>query len=624
MVRASTKPSNPFTRIASAFPCLLLLLIVVMAEPLSAEIVDQVPRILILYPYDERILATTIAGETLRHRLLQATTGKVDLFSEFLDLSRFPEKVHIDRLARYLSEKYADRRPEVVTALGEEATGFIVKYRHAVAPDAKIVFCGFSGADAAKLSLPSDVVGAFNEYDIAKTLLMARGLQPDARDLVIIDGSSDFDRSWLATARADLAGPASGLKTTYVEDLTIDEFADRAPEGSIILVLTVFTDRSGRNFIPRNALERMAAKASVPVYGPYSTYIGHGAVGGNTVTFVSVGTAVAELALDAIAGKPIANVNVPKTFVADARELTRWGLPESGLPAGTVLSFKEKSLWEEYWAAIIGIVAALALQGVIITVLLVERRRRLAAEQEARLRLLELVHLNQSATAGALSASIAHELNQPLGAIRSNVDALEILLRKEQPDLDLIRQILVDIHEDDQRASDIIVRLRGLLKKRSEIDWQEFDLNEVVNSAIHILHAEAGQKSIVVSSSDPTRALPVRADKVHLQQVILNLATNAMDAMVDAAATERKLVFQTALIENSEVELSISDTGRGIPSDQLDHVFHAFYTTKPTGTGLGLSIARAIIETYGGKIWADNRADGGAVFRFVLPLAQHG
>ncbi|MGN7806392.1 sensor histidine kinase [Ensifer sp. 22521] len=624
MVRASTKPSNPFTRIASAFPCLLLLLIVVMAEPLSAEIVDQVPRILILYPYDERILATTIAGETLRHRLLQATTGKVDLFSEFLDLSRFPEKVHIDRLARYLSEKYADRRPEVVTALGEEATGFIVKYRHAVAPDAKIVFCGFSGADAAKLSLPSDVVGAFNEYDIAKTLLMARGLQPDARDLVIIDGSSDFDRSWLATARADLAGPASGLKTTYVEDLTIDEFADRAPEGSIILVLTVFTDRSGRNFIPRNALERMAAKASAPVYGPYSTYIGHGAVGGNTVTFVSVGTAVAELALDAIAGKPIANVNVPKTFVADARELTRWGLPESGLPAGTVLSFKEKSLWEEYWAAIIGIVAALALQGVIITVLLVERRRRLAAEQEARLRLLELVHLNQSATAGALSASIAHELNQPLGAIRSNVDALEILLRKEQPDLDLIRQILVDIHEDDQRASDIIVRLRGLLKKRSEIDWQEFDLNEVVNSAIHILHAEAGQKSIVVSSSDPTRALPVRADKVHLQQVILNLATNAMDAMVDAAATERKLVFQTALIENSEVELSISDTGRGIPSDQLDHVFHAFYTTKPTGTGLGLSIARAIIETYGGKIWADNRADGGAVFRFVLPLAQHG
>ena len=627
MARASTKPSSPFTRIASAFLCLLLLVILMAAEPLSAEVVDQVPRILILYPYDERIPATTIAGETLRHRLLQATTGKVDLFSEFLDLSRFPEKVHIDRMARYLSEKYADRRPDVVIALGEEATGFIVKYRHAVAPDAKIVFCGFSGADAAKLSLPSDVVGAFSEYDIAKTLLMARGLQPDARDLVIIGGSSDFDRSWLATARADLAGPASGLKTTYVEDLTIDEFADRAsrvPEGSIILVLTVFTDRSGRNFIPRNALERIAAKASAPVYGPYSTYIGHGAVGGNTVTFESVGTAVAELALDAIAGKPIANVNVPKTFVADARELTRWGLPESGLPAGTVLSFKEKSLWEEYWAAIIGIVAALALQAMIITVLVVERHRRQAAEQEARLRLLELVHLNQSATAGALSASIAHELNQPLGAIRSNVDALEILLRKKQPDLDLIRQILVDIREDDQRASDIIVRLRGLLKKRSEIDWQEFDLNEVVNSAIHILHAEAGQKSIVVSSSDPTRALPVRADKVHLQQVILNLATNAMDAMVDAAATERKLVFQTALIENSEVELSISDTGRGIPSDQLDHVFHAFYTTKPTGTGLGLSIARAIIETYGGKIWADNRAEGGAVFRFVLPLAQHG
>ena len=116
--------------------------------------------------------------------------------------------------------------------------------------------------------------------------------------------------------------------------------------------------------------------------------------------------------------------------------------------------------------------------------------------------------------------------------------------------------------------------------------------------------------------------LPVRADKVHLQQVILNLATNAMDAMVESATTDRKLVFQTASKGDAKVEMSISDTGGGIPKDRLDNIFAAFYTTKPNGTGLGLSIARAIVETYGGKIWADNRAGGGAVFRFVLPRAQ--
>jgi signal transduction histidine kinase len=238
------------------------------------------------------------------------------------------------------------------------------------------------------------------------------------------------------------------------------------------------------------------------------------------------------------------------------------------------------------------------------------------------LRLLELVHLNQSATAGALSASIAHELNQPLGAILSNAEAAEAILKGKAPDLNLIQQILVDIRDDDQRAGDIIQRLRGMLKKRSEIELQEFDLNDVVNSAISILHAEAEKRRVVVKAENPVRRLPVRADRVHLQQVILNLATNAMDAMADPATIDRKLTFQTALHDNTNVELSIFDTGRGIPKDRLDSIFDAFYTTKSTGTGLGLSIARAIVETYGGKIWADNRAGGGAVFRFVLPLAE--
>ena len=160
-----------------------------------------------------------------------------------------------------------------------------------------------------------------------------------------------------------------------------------------------------------------------------------------------------------------------------------------------------------------------------------------------------------------------------------------------------------------------------MLKRRSEIDWQEFDLNEVVSGAINILRAEAANKHVSVSAEPALGRLRVRADKVHLQQVILNLATNAMDAMVEAAIPDPKLVLHTTLLGNTKVEMSISDNGKGIPNERLNSIFDAFYTTKPNGTGLGLSIARAIVETYGGKIWADNRAGGGAVFRFVLPLA---
>jgi signal transduction histidine kinase len=462
-----------------AFACILL--IVLTAVPAAAAaITDRVPRVLILYPYDERIAATTIAGESARIRLLEATAGKIDIFSEFLDLSRFPEKPHVESMARYLAEKYADRRPDVVIALGEESAKFIVANRQTIAPDARIIATGFSSATARSMQLPADVVGAFNEFEIAKTLEMARSLQPKARHLVIIGGSSEFDRAWLAAARADLADLSKSYETTYLEDLTIEEFIDRAahlPADSIILALTIFKDRSGRNFIPREAVRQISATASAPIYGPYPTYINYGAVGGNVVTFEALGLTVANLAVDVVAGRDVRSTDLPQTYVADVRELKRWGLSEDNLPPGTIQEFKEKTLWEEHRAVVITALAVVAAQGIVIGGLLVERRRRRAAELESRLRLLELVHLNQSGTAGALSASIAHELNQPLGAIRSNAEAAELLLRSATPDLNLLKHIVIDILDDDRRAADIIARLRGLLKKRSEIDWQEFDLN---------------------------------------------------------------------------------------------------------------------------------------------------
>jgi signal transduction histidine kinase len=607
---------------------LWLLFFVALASTAEARaIVDRVPRVLILYPYDERIAATTVAGEAVRARLLEVTGGKIDLFSEFLDLSRFPEDRHIEHMARFLSTKYADRRPDVVIALGEQSTKFIVTHRESLAKDARIIAAGFNRSTARRMNLPSDVIGVFSEFNILKTAELARHLQPDARYLFIIGGSSEFDRGWLETARTDLADFSKNYQTKYLENLTIDEFVAEAakfPSDSIVLALTIFKDSSGRNFIPREAVRQIAASATAPIYGPYPTYIDGGVVGGNVVTFESLGTAVANLTLDALNGEPITHVQASHFDVADARQLERWGLSEKNLPPGTVQMFRQPGLLEQYWLAALVAFAVVALQSIVITGLLLERRRRHAAEIQSRHRLLEVIHLNQSATAGALSASIAHELNQPLGAIRNNAEAASIVLRSACPDLKLIEQILVDIQDDDQRAHDIISRMRGLLKKRGEIDWQEFDLNELIATAMKILQGEAVRRGVVVSTTRAPEALPVRADKVHVQQVILNIATNAMDAMLEVAGRERKLTLETRMTKDSNVELSISDSGQGIPDDQLATIFEPFYTTKPAGTGLGLSIAQTIVETYGGKIWASNRCEGGAVFRVVLPLARTG
>ncbi|MFZ2142519.1 MAG: ATP-binding protein, partial [Xanthobacteraceae bacterium] len=155
-----------------------------------------------------------------------------------------------------------------------------------------------------------------------------------------------------------------------------------------------------------------------------------------------------------------------------------------------------------------------------------------------------------------------------------------------------------------------------------EIELQRFDLNDAIGDAIHILEPEAMKRGVVLSAAQGQGACAVYADQVHLQQVLLNLATNGMDAMSDCAPDKRRLEFRTALRANSEVEVSVSDSGTGIPNDKLNDIFETFYTTKQQGTGLGLSIARTLVETYGGMIWAENRTDGGAVFRFTLPLAE--
>ena len=208
----------------------------------------------------------------------------------------------------------------------------------------------------------------------------------------------------------------------------------------------------------------------------------------------------------------------------------------------------------------------------------------------------QVIHLNRIAIAGVMSASFAHELNQPLGSILSNVEAAEVLLAANPLNLGQFKEILADVRRDGQRAGEIIKQLGGLLKKGDEIELQEFDLNDAVQCALHLLDHEAMTRDVVLGIRQAQAALPVCANVVHVQQVILNLAMNGMDAMAYCDPGSRKLTLETAVAGEADVEVSVSDSGTGIPADKLERIFDTFVTTKPQGTGLGLSIARTIVE----------------------------
>jgi two-component system, LuxR family, sensor kinase FixL len=232
----------------------------------------------------------------------------------------------------------------------------------------------------------------------------------------------------------------------------------------------------------------------------------------------------------------------------------------------------------------------------------------------------ELAHIARVSTMGELAASLAHELNQPLGAILSNAEAAELFLQQDPPPLHEVREILVEIRKDDQRAGDIIHRMHTLLRKH-ELALQPLHLTELVQDVLKLVGADAALRKTPIQADLMPDPPPLLGDRVHLQQVLLNLTLNAMEAMARQPAELRKLVVRTAYSRTGEVEVAVIDSGPGIAPDDLPRLFEAFYTTKPKGMGMGLSIARRIVKTHGGRLWAENNADGGATFRFTLPAA---
>jgi signal transduction histidine kinase len=332
---------------------------------------------------------------------------------------------------------------------------------------------------------------------------------------------------------------------------------------------------------------------------------------------------MAQAAIRILSGESPGDLKIPALALGapqyDWRELQHWNISEDRLPAGSLVRFREPTVWKQYRWQITLICAVVLLEGALISGLLYERRRRLHAEVQSRQRSAELAHINRFSMAGELTATIAHEIRQPLGAILTNIETAELMVKSPTPDLQEIGEILADMRRDDERASEVIGRLRSLLKK-APFELKHIDLNEVARETVRFLSALAIAREVNMTSLIAPTPLPIKGDLIQLQQVILNLIVNAMDAMLGMPSAERRITVSTARDGNS-ADLSVSDVGLGIPVEKLKEVFEPFFTTKPQGMGMGLSIARTIVEAHGGQLSAENQARRGAAFRIRLPLA---
>ena len=249
---------------------------------------------------------------------------------------------------------------------------------------------------------------------------------------------------------------------------------------------------------------------------------------------------------------------------------------------------------------------------------------RKQAEVDLQAHRRDMAHMARVSTLGQLSSALAHEITQPLGAILRNTEAAELFLKKTPPDLDELSDIIMDIRRDEQRVASVIERLRSLFKRR-ELQLETVEVNELINQVSKLLTSEFQARQMILHVDVPPGLPPVYGDSIHLQQVIMNLILNSMDALDEMPDEKRNIVIRASQTVGGMVELAVIDRGAGIPPEQLPHLFEPFFTTKTTGIGMGLAIARTIIEMHGGKITAENNPQGGATVRFtIMPVQAEG
>lgn len=564
------------------------------------------------------------ADRGLRDALAAPAAPPVQHFAEFLDAPQFEGEAHERTTLAYLRAKYREHPPEVLVAFSDAAFDFLARHRADLFPGVPLVHASVSPALLRRYAPAADVLGVPMQYDFGGTIEPALRFHPKADRLVVVTGSASRDRSWEARLRAEAPALAGGRRVEFWSGLPTPLLLQRLAAldaGTVVFTPGYYADGAGVMSNPARTAAAIAEASAAPVYGPLDTFIGSGAVGGRMPSFEGIGRQAGEIVARLLAGEAPGSIRLPaRTPIAlhlDWRAVERFGIDRSAIPPDAVVHFRAPGFWQQYRAVAIGGATVIALQAALIGALLVERRRRRAAELSVQQQRIELLHASRLAVAGEMTAAIAHEINQPLGAVQTSADAAELLLQSGTDRRDDLQRIVARIRRDSVRAAEVVRRLRQLLS-RHEPERTPFDLAPALHEAARLLMPEARRRGVTLELHIAADAGRVRGDRTQIGQVLMNLVLNAFDA-VAALAPPQRVVRIEAQADGAQVRVSVHERGKVIAAADLARVFDSFYTTKSGGMGLGLPIARTIVEAHGGRIVAASSPEDGTRFSFELP-----
>jgi len=598
-------------------------------------------QVLVLFDEDNDLPGMASIQRGLRQALVQDFGDDIGFYTESLQLTQFRDRDSDSILSDFLGRKYQGERLDLIVAVMEPSLDFLLRHRDSLFAGTPIVFCGLDSTEVANKLLPADVTGVMMKRRFAPTVDTMLALRPDTRRLYVVGGSSRFDRRLQGIARRDLEAVANRLEITWLTTLPMNELLATVgdlPPQSAILYLTLFADGSGQPFVTHDALKRIVLAANAPVYVSLDQYVGTGAVGGNVYSVETLGAEAARVVTQVLRGASPSSIPpravAPYEPMFDWRQLRRWDIPLARLPEGSVVQFRKPSAWLTYRWYIVGGLSLFLLQTALVIALLVNRAqrrraerarqeselRRRHAEEESQRQREELAHTLRLTTLGELTASIAHELNQPLTAIAANAQAAKRLLHSNPANPDL-PEALEDLEDDSIRAAEIIQRLQELFRKQPATHAM-LDVNAVIDDVLRLLGSDLRHRQIQVTFVRSNAGPRVSGDGVQLRQVIINLIRNAEDAIAAANDGPREVNIALQRPDASSIVIEIRDSGVGAEDDALERMFEHFVSTKPQGLGMGLAISRSIVEAHGGRIWATRNADRGLTLHVRLPLAE--
>ena len=472
------------------------------AQPKSGKTADQPKKILFLHSYGPNFLPWSTWSREIGRELNRQSPWLPDIQEYSIVTARGGDVSPEPKFTEYLGVLYAERPPDLIVAIGSPAARFVQRHRADLFPTTPMLLTAIEARRIDQATLSEQDTVALVRFDQAALVENILRLLPETKAIAMILGNSPVEQFWVGEHKRTL-GPLleNRVDLIFYNDLPFGEILKKVtslPPHTAILFQQMAVDGAGAVYGDKEPLKRIHEVANAPIFSFDEAHFNGEIVGGPMWSPTEGSRRMAAAAVRLLGGEKASDIKVPPVEFSvpkyDWRQLQRWNISESRLPPGSEILFREPTAWQRYAWQIALTTAVLLLQAGLILALLREHRRRQFAEVQSRQRMAELARVMRFSTAGELTASISHEINQPLGAVLTNAETADTILQSPTPDIAELKDIVKDILQDNRRASEVIRRMRSLLTK-APFELKGLDLNDLVRETLDVISSlAAGRK----------------------------------------------------------------------------------------------------------------------------------